>query len=361
MIGIAVVLAAGGLAAVASDAGAQPASALSQEGWKLWQSGQMAEAEKKFEAAVEQDPKDVSAWNGLGWARFNGGDSVGAVEAFDQCVELAPKHPAAQNGLGQVYLSWNEYEPAEKHLKKAAPNAPAAWFGLARLYMLTGEYDQAKRWIRKSLTQQPGDADLKRLLESAKKGELDEETRAKMVGPGRPSEAEQKLAADPDRLTVPQAWQLLNRGQPDKAADAFAKILEVDADNFGANNGMGFALLNAGEAGKAKAYFNKCLELEPKAAGPMNGLARCLYSEDKLDEAIALWEKMQKQNPGVNAATVGLASTYLEQGEHAKALPYYQQLLKAYPKNQQYRQAVEACEEAIAQGKDAESDKKKQS
>ena len=61
------------------------------------------------------------------------------------------------------------------------------------------------------------------------------------------------------------------------------------------------------------------------------------------DEAIALWEKMYEKHPGPNAAAVGLAMTYLERKEHAKALPYFQELVKAMPDNEEFRNGLEAA------------------
>ena len=83
--------------------------------------------------------------------------------------------------------------------------------------------------------------------------------------------------------------------------------------------------------------------VRPDAAGPLNGLARCLKDEGKVDEAIAVWEKMHKKYPGPNAASVGLATTYSEKKEYAKALPYYEELVKSQPANQEFKDGLEAA------------------
>ena len=261
------------------------------------------------------------------------------VPAFEKCVELEPKHPAALNGLGQIYLSWGEYDQAEKFLTKAAPQAEAAWFGLARLYLLTGKYDEAQKWIVKAQSVQPNDEWLPKLLAAAKQGELPADLRLSIEPPGKPkASAAARLAAT--------GWQQFNQGKMRSAESNFRKALAKDPEDATALNGLGFCLLNSGKAAESKEYFEKCIELDPKAAGAMNGLARALKAEGKVDEAIALWEKVQKNFPGPNAATVGLATIYLERGEKAKALPLFEELVKAMPDNPEFKQGLEAAKQA---------------
>lgn len=313
---------------------------LGREGWELWQKGSLDEAAEKFEEAVKLDPDAANSWSGLGWARFNGGDGEGAIAAFEKCVALEPKHPAGLNGLGQVYLSWREYDKAEKYLLKAGPKAPAASFGLARLYVLTGKFDKAKVWIKKALHEQPDDESLKQLMAATEKGQLSPELRKQIEPPGKPEGA-------PAAKLAMEGWRNLNAGKARSAERSFREALAKDPDNLSAMNGLGFLLLNSGKTDEAKSYFEKCLEREPDAAGPMNGLARCLKEEGKADEAIALWEKMCKQNAGVNAGTVGLATAYAETKQFDKALPYYEQLVKSQPENEEYKRGLEEAKKAL--------------
>jgi tetratricopeptide (TPR) repeat protein len=336
-------------ASVAASAGSEPlseekrmemAEELAAEGWQLWQQQKLPQAAAKFERAVKLDPDAANAWNGLGWARFNSGDSEAAVAAFEKCVELEPDHPAGLNGLGQLYLSWREYDKAEKFLTKASQNAPAAWFGLARLYMLTGDYDEAQKWIAKALSQQPSDESLQKLQAAAKQRKLPDDLRRLIEPPGKPDDS-------PAGKAAAAGWRQFNQGQFRLAERNFRRALAKDPENLAAMNGLGFILLNSGKMADAKAHFEKYLKLEPDAPGPMNGLARCLKTEGKVDEAIALWEKMHKLYPGPNAAAVGLAQTYAERGDHAKAIPFFEALVKAQPDNAEFKQGLETARAAV--------------
>jgi Flp pilus assembly protein TadD/predicted Ser/Thr protein kinase len=158
------------------------ASRLAQEGWQLWQSRRLTEAEAKFRQAVKLAPEDANAWNGLGWACFNSGKSQEAEKAFQTVLKLEPTHPAALNGLGQIYLSQRKYDQAETWLLKAAPQAPAAWYGLARLYLIQGNFPEAEKYAQKVVDSGQGDKLANKMLEAAQDKNLTDGLRA-MIEP----------------------------------------------------------------------------------------------------------------------------------------------------------------------------------
>jgi len=154
-----------------------------QQGWQLWQSGKLAEAEGKFQQAVRLAPRDANAWNGLGWAEFNSGNSQEAEKAFEKAISLDTNQPGALNGLGQIYLSQGKYYLAEMILLKAAPQAPAAWNGLTRLYLLEGKYKQAEKWAQDLIDAGQADDLVRQMLEAAQEKHLSEGLRFRILPP----------------------------------------------------------------------------------------------------------------------------------------------------------------------------------
>jgi serine/threonine protein kinase/Flp pilus assembly protein TadD len=161
---------------------------LLQQGWQLWQAGQMEEAREKFKQYLETDSKNPNAWNGLGWASFNSGKLPEAEKAFLEVIKLSPDHAAALNGLGQIYLLEKKYQEAEPYFLKAAPQAPAAWYGLAKLYLLQANYAEAEKWAQKIVDSGEADEGTKQLLQAAKEKNVSDELRAKIEPPGEKSE-----------------------------------------------------------------------------------------------------------------------------------------------------------------------------
>jgi Flp pilus assembly protein TadD len=340
--------------ATTGNGAADPATALSLEGELLWQQGKMAEATKRFQQAVQLDPKSTTALNGLGWSLFNSGHADDAVEAFEKCMAVDPNHPAALNGLGQIYLNRGDYKKAEGYLLKGAPEAPAAQFGLGRLYLVTGKYEEAQKWLEKASEGAPADPILKQMLEAAKKRELPKGLKVRL----------QPMASNQNSKTAEltaQAWTEFF-GRDYTAAEAnFRKVLETKPDDPSAMNGLGFCLLNMGNAKEAKPYFEKLLANEPDALGPLNGLARCLKEEGKIDEAIKTWERGYKIDSSPNDIAGGLAMAYLEKKQFAKAVPILEQLVKASPSNEHYQKLLETARMGELAGKGATNSDKAES
>jgi tetratricopeptide (TPR) repeat protein len=164
----------------AQQGGAQQ---LTQDGWRLWQGGNLAEARNRFSEAVQLDPGKVEAWSGLGWAWFNAGEPATAKTNFEKAISLDANHPGALNGLGQICLAEGNYGEAEKYLLRAAPKAPAAWFGLARLYLLEGKFDQAAEWAQKIADSGQGNETVRQVLKAAQEKHLSEGLRLVLEPP----------------------------------------------------------------------------------------------------------------------------------------------------------------------------------
>lgn len=317
----------------------EQALSAAQEGWSLWRSGKLAQAEEQFLAATKLDPKLANAWNGLGWSRMNQGKRDEARDAFLECVKLEDGHPAAHNGLGWYYFGQRAYDEAEKHWLKVAENADAAWSGLAKSYLLRGKYDDAAKWARRASNANASDDEMKRVLAAAQAKKLDDDLRRE-IEPQAPASGDAEAQ---------RGWQFFNRGMSAQAQQEFEAALKKNPDHAAALNGLGFVLLNGGKAGEARPHFEKCLKFDPKAAGAMNGLARCLKAEGKTAEAIATWEKMVKEFPGVHAGHAGLASTYLEMGEFEKAIPYFEKLVAQQPSDESFKSGLESAREGLRQ------------
>jgi len=311
---------------------------LNQQGWKLWQSQKVAEAEEKFAQAVALDPTNAGAWNGLGWSRFNQGRRAEAVEPFTKCVELDPATSiAARNGLGWICWQDGDVAGAERHWSKAT-DAPACWLGLAQAYLLMGRWDDAAKWAEKASTGPAmGGEFAKELLAAAQKKELPDELRRRI----------QPQKRGPGSDEADKGWRLFQQGKFDDALEAFTAALEADPDNMHAHNGRGWALLNTGNFEDARVEFQTCLDHNPKDPAPLNGMAVILKNEGKIDEAIELWKKMQDAAPGANAGAWGLAMTYFEQGDYEKALPYLEMIAKQQPDQAQITEMLDRAKEEL--------------
>jgi len=70
-----------------------------------------AEAERRFEAAIELDPRNVPSYLNLGDVRFYQGDAAGAISAWERLIEKSPE---------RAYLAFSRLEGAYPKLEETA-------------------------------------------------------------------------------------------------------------------------------------------------------------------------------------------------------------------------------------------------
>jgi len=107
---------------------AEPASALLEEGLKLYNEGKPAEAARVLARAVQIEPS-TAGWLMLGVARFDSGDNRGAQDAAAKSLELDPRNGRAMILRATIYLDANQREKAAEELKhylRVEPNGPYA-------------------------------------------------------------------------------------------------------------------------------------------------------------------------------------------------------------------------------------------
>lgn len=144
---------------------------LTAEGWKLWQQRKLAEAEAKFEEAINADPQSEGAYQGLGWAQLNQGKKQNAEVSFKKCVKLNPENSAALNGLGWIAYGNDDKQTAIKWWKKAVeaqPGATAALSGLTQAYTELGQYKEAVKYYEMWLKVEPNSQEAKDGLAAVK-------------------------------------------------------------------------------------------------------------------------------------------------------------------------------------------------
>ena len=149
------------------------ASKLSREGDELKQQGNMAGAEAKFKAAVENYATHPygAAW--YGETLFNRGDFAAAEPHFKNALIGAPFFPDAHYFLGDIYQKRNAHEEAAHHFRAVTAVSPRdqdAWFMLgSSLASSPGNEREAIKALRSHLRVNPNDNEakqMKRQLES---------------------------------------------------------------------------------------------------------------------------------------------------------------------------------------------------
>ncbi len=117
------------------------AAKLLAEGSALFAQRKPKEALRKYEAAMEADPKVSSAWVGAADCYFMQGDWPRAEDLFRRATEIEPHNAQAWRFLSDALLAQGQRAPAEAALYAsiaADPSQRPSWGKLARLRAAAG-------------------------------------------------------------------------------------------------------------------------------------------------------------------------------------------------------------------------------
>ena len=108
----------------------------------------------------------------------------------------------------------------------------------------------------------------------------------------------------------------------DLAAEAFERVLRLDAERADARLGLGSCLLHLGRAEEALVNFNRC-----GARSALLGKAVALQSLERFEEAGRVYETVLDAEPGCEEALSNLVAMSIERRDFARTSDYSSRLL----------------------------------
>lgn len=133
---------------------------------KMLKYGRLESARRLFEQAVEDDPRNVRAYQGLGHVLSEQGKLNEAVKQFRKAVEINPELVSARLSLGSAYLGIEQIDAAIEEFREAvrvAPHSAEAHYHLAVGYAERGDTQSAIRHCKKVIELQGSHEKAKRL------------------------------------------------------------------------------------------------------------------------------------------------------------------------------------------------------
>jgi eukaryotic-like serine/threonine-protein kinase len=319
-------------------------------GLDLVRQGNNLEAQKKFEAATQADPKFALAFSRLAQTYASLGYDNEADRFSRQAVDLSQQLPPAEKYLIEASNARIENDTAKaiasyESLAKVSPDDPDIQFTLAGLYESDNDFDKAKAHYAKALEQDPKYVDA--LLASGrveiKSGDpqsgLDYLNRALSLAVQLDNQEEKAAILH----AIGVAYKLLDR--PQEALKNYQDSLVIKR-KIGDKRGIAVSLnesaqveTDLGKFDAAFADYQEALRIR-REIGDRRGESDTLMDLGTLyddrgqtDKALDLYKQaLQIQrdlgNEQRQASILdNVGSAYLSKGQYEDALAYYQQAL----------------------------------
>jgi len=265
-------------------------------GSALYQKGQVEEAIRQYQEALEIKPNYVSALDSLGLALAKNGQADEAIGQYRKALEINPAYEKAHNNLGHALAGKGDLEGAIAQFRQALEINPA--------------YQDARYNLG---------------IDLAKKGDLEEAI----------TQYRKLLEINPDYAEARNnlGAALFAKAQVEEAITQFRKALETNPDYAEARNNLGVALFAKGDVEGAVAQYRKALEINPAYQDARNNLGRGLLRKGDFDGAMACFQRTSTLSPDPLERWRQLGGDFLHRADLEEAIECYGQALKINPRS----------------------------
>ena len=253
-----------------------------------------------LEARLEEDPRDVSAWQELGFIRFERGDFAAAADAYREATRLDPDGAVLWSALGEALVMDSKRDPlppeALAAFRKAVeldPADPRARYFLAVKRDLEGDHEGALgEWLdllEDTPSGAPWESDLARTIEQvATINKIDVADRLERVQSARSVQAPAAPAgpfAATDGIPGPSAAQVaaassIPPGEQRQMAEGMVASLEsklaANPDNVDGWIMLMRSRMTLGQPDRARKALDDALAANPGAAPRLRAQAEAL-------------------------------------------------------------------------------------
>ncbi len=315
--------------------------------------------------AISIDPNYTDALSKLGIFYYEAGRFSRAQETLEKLVGIQPDYPHLYYNLGLVYRSKKQYSQAVDMYRRAISMQPEdtdTWNNMGATYYLMGMHRQAIEAFERTLEIDPGNSGARENLNAVRRN-IGQSPRRETQTASMVHALKQHIEAGAALYLKEEYWH---------AIEEFTKALDIQPDNFKANNNIALAYLKLGEKKKAREHFERAFEADPTAidvrdklerlqedvelsegvprirGGPhsvrqslaLSAAGKVYLSRSAFEEAVNAFSRALELVPGDIDALSGLGTAYFGLGDFEKAREQFTRALSLAPENEAVKEKL---------------------
>lgn len=286
--------------------------------------GQHEAARREFEAAARSRPGWVDALNNLGVVSHRLGRVADAQRRFREVLRIDPRNVHARNNLGIAYRELGRREDAAAQFREALradPRFTAAGLNLAGVLEEDGFTSEALQVYERLVEVDPRDPDLRYRLGLAL-GSLDRKDEAV-----EQLEQAHELRADHAGTLRALGAAYQAAGNPARAAQAYARLAEVDPGNVDIHYDLALLHRDADRQKAAESEVKQFLERHPDHVGAKLLLGDIYIRQKQYRHASQVFSEILEREPHNSAAHSMLAAAARALGDPGGAIQSFERLI----------------------------------
>lgn len=299
-------------------------------GFTYRQMGNNDEAIRCFEKVIEQNPKDVLAYNHLGAIHALQGDQTKAIEAYQRGLQFDPNHPILHFNIARSYAEIGESQKALSHYE-AALRAKPGWLDAIEEYtnllLKSNKVEQAEETVQNALKLNPDDVKMHTSMGNVynRKSIYDN------------AEIEFKKALSGDDEYTPAltglAHSLEKQGKHEEAAETINKAQRLNPDDVGIIKQTAQVLLSANFLGAAYEKISRLWEINQNDPQTISLLGQYYIEKGEDSKVESCFDKIQSVAPEYKDVYRDWGARYAQKGDNQKAEQYLKTAIRQNPKD----------------------------
>lgn len=292
------------------------------------------EAKAELEKIIQEDDENFEAYKNLGLCEVNLDNPIDAIKAFKKALLINPDDAVCYFYLASCFNIAGDKEFAIDNFKKVLklrPNYLDAYKSLAMIYIEFTQFDNAVELLNEAIENDEIEADysIYYMLSTAYMLKKDSINSIKNL----------EIAYSMNKENIQLANSLVvcytNLNNLEKAKEILDEIYKIDENNTVTCYNFATYYQAIGDFKNALEFLQKCYEMEPSVT-MLSSLANCAFRAGEIDLALTLYQNLVSAYPNNDECRLSYIEVLEIKEDFKEALKNIEILLSVDSKNIEY-------------------------